>query len=390
MNKERLGKHIEITNGFAFKSSEYSDKGARVIRITNVQKGEIKDDNPKFYPFKKTENLNKYQIFEKDILMSLTGNVGRVGRFPSELLPAYINQRICRIKSFSKELLEDYLYHILNSDNFEKEAIKASNGMAQLNLSTKWIEDFQILIPPLPEQKRIAAILDKADALRQNNKQLLAAYDELLQATFLDMFGDPVTNPKGWRKLTVSDFAETRLGKMLDKKKIEGNNLKPYLRNSNVLWFGFKLDDLIEMDFDGKDQKEFTLRTGDVLMCEGGEIGRCAVWQEEINDVYFQKAIHRIRLDSKMILPDFFVRMFWFYAMNGGLNKFLGAATILHLTGVNLRKILLPVPPITLQNQFALIVKNIEAQKAILKQSVQESEDLFNGLVQKAFNVELR
>ncbi len=251
------------------------------------------------------------------------------------------------------------------------------------------ISKISVPLPPLSEQKRIASILDKADALRKKNKELLDTYDELLKATFLDMFGDPVTNPKGWEISKVSEFAESRLGKMLDKKRINGNNLKPYLRNSNVQWLEFKFDDLLEMDFDEKDQVEFKLQYGDVLMCEGGEIGRCAVWKNEKEDIYFQKAIHRIRFNTELMLPDYFVWMFRQYTINGGLNKFLGAATILHLTGVNLKKITLPVPPISLQNQFVQIVENIESQKALAKQSLQESEDLFNALVQKAFKGEL-
>ena len=95
---------------------------------------------------------------------------------------------------------------------------------------------------------------------------------------------------------------------MLDKKKIVGNNLKPYLRNSNVLWFGFKLDDLLEMDFDDKDKIEFSLKRGDVLMCEGGEIGRCAIWKNELKECYFQKAIHRIRLNNQIAFTWIFCK----------------------------------------------------------------------------------
>ena len=107
----RLGNYIEITNGYAFKSSLYSEEGGRVIRITNVQKGTVEDQNPKFYPFNLLYNLERYTISEDDILMSLTGNVGRVGKFPKELLPAYINQRVCRVKSASDQLDNNYLYH---------------------------------------------------------------------------------------------------------------------------------------------------------------------------------------------------------------------------------------------------------------------------------------
>ena len=119
MELVKINDVCKISNGFAFKSDKYTtEAGARVIRITNVQKGKILDNDPKIYPFSELSKLDNYKIFENDILMSLTGNVGRVGKFPKELLPAYINQRICRIMPKSDNLDANYLFHFLNSDKF--------------------------------------------------------------------------------------------------------------------------------------------------------------------------------------------------------------------------------------------------------------------------------
>lgn len=327
---------------------------------------------------------NMKLVSQGTLLFSFKLSVGKVGIASKDL---FTNEAIAALKIKSeKEVYQPFLYHALGSLNFDGKGDRAVKG---ITLNKAKLKELLIPLPPLPQQKRIAEILDKADDLRQKNKQLLAAYDELLQATFLDMFGDPVKNPKGWDCKRISDIGTSRLGKMLDRKTIVGENLKPYLRNSNVSWFEFKLDDLLEMDFNEKDKIEFSLKNGDVLMCEGGEIGRCAIWRDNLKECYFQKAIHRIRLNDKYALPEFFVFMFWLYTKKGGLNKFLGAATILHLTGVNLKKMELPIPPIALQYQFAQIVENIDAQKALVKQSLKESEDLFNGLVQKAFGGEL-
>ncbi len=143
------------------------------------------------------------------------------------------------------------------------------------------------------------------------------------------------------------------------------------------------------MDFDEKDRVEFSLRNGDILMCEGGEIGRCAIWRDELEECYFQKAIHRIRLNKDIALPEYFVFMFWIYTMNGGLNKYMGAATISHLTGEKLKKMKLPIPPIQLQTQFAQIVEKTEALKTQYQQSLQELENMYGSLSQKAFKGEL-
>ncbi|MCD9854518.1 restriction endonuclease subunit S [Epilithonimonas sp. JDS] len=251
-----------------------------------------------------------------------------------------------------------------------------------------WISKFaniQIPLPKLPEQKAIAAKLDKAQEIISYNQQLIEKYDQLTQSLFIDMFGNPVGNEKGWDLLQIKDVGSSRLGKMLDGKRIIGNNLKPYLRNSNVGWFNFKLDDLLKMDFDENDKVEFSLKNGDVLMCEGGEIGRCAIWRNEIEDCYFQKAIHRIRLNSEYVLPEYFVYMFKNLSDKGGLNEFKSAATISHLTGEKLKKMKLPIPPISLQNQFADRIEKIEAQKQMAQESLAKSEMLFQSLLQESF-----
>jgi type I restriction enzyme S subunit len=225
--------------------------------------------------------------------------------------------------------------------------------------------------------------------LRQFNKQLIEKYDALTQSLFLEMFGDPVRNEKGFLLKSLKEFGSSRLGKMLDGKKIIGNNLKPYLRNSNVQWFRFQLDNLLQMDFNENDKREFSLNSGDVLMCEGGEIGRCAIWKDEIGDCYFQKAIHRIRLNDKYVLPEYFVYMFKKISDNGGLDEFKSAATISHLTGEKLKKMRMPIPPINLQNQFAERVQMIETQKQQAQEALEKSEDLFQSLLQRAFKGEL-
>ena len=282
-----------------------------------------------------------------------------------------------------------YLFHLLKSSNFQNDKDKLCTGATQKAINNSNFEKLEIPLPNLATQQRIAAILDQADAIIQNNRAIVQKYDALTQSLFLDMFGDPVKNEKGWEMKTLKDFGTSRLGKMLDGKKIIGNNLKPYLRNSNVQWFRFELNDLLKMDFDEKDKVEFSLKVGDILMCEGGEIGRCAIWKDEIEDCYFQKAIHRIRLNDKYVLPEYFVYMFKNIADNGGLDEFKSAATISHLTGEKLKKMRMPIPSITLQNLFAERVAVIEAQKQKAQLELAKSEELFQSLLQRAFKGEL-
>lgn len=389
MESNKLSTLVQIKNGFAFKSSEYVDEGIRVIRITNVQKGRIEDSQPKFYPANSVDSLSPYLIDEDDILMSLTGNVGRVGVFPKELMPAYLNQRVCSIKITSSKIDNGYLFYLLNSNNFENDAINSSTGVAQLNLSTRWLNEYLIPLPPLETQKKIAAILDQAQALIDNDKQILAKYDQFIQSVFLDMFGNIDINPKGWKKAVLGDITSSRLGKMLDKKKIKGDNLRPYIQNRNVHWNKFKLRNLEEMDFDENERSEFSLQYGDVLVCEGGMIGRAAIWKNELNECYFQKALHRVRVNADLLNQVYLVQ--WLKEMSrlNGFKDYVSSVTISHLTGVKLKSMKISLPPIDLQNQFAETIKQIELQKQLTQQSLQKSEELFQSLLQRAFKGEL-
>ena len=111
--RKKLGEVCEILNGFAFKSEKYVEKGTRIIRITNVQKGFVVDDEPKYYSDKDMSGLSQYQLRENDLLMSLTGNVGRVGLLSKEMLPAALNQRVACLRVKNSELYLRYIFHYL-------------------------------------------------------------------------------------------------------------------------------------------------------------------------------------------------------------------------------------------------------------------------------------
>ena len=151
-----------ILNGFAFKSAEYveNENGLRIIRIANVQKGEIVDYDPKFYPPDRATEFARYEIDAGDILMSLTGNVGRVGRMPQSILPALLNQRVAKICPDIAKIDPTFLFHVLNQDRFENDASNAATGAAQQNLSTRWLERYRIPLPSLDEQRRIVAEIE--------------------------------------------------------------------------------------------------------------------------------------------------------------------------------------------------------------------------------------
>ena len=386
---ERLGNHIEITNGYAFKSAKYSENGARVIRITNVQKGIIEDNNPKYYALTDLEKLERYEINKDDILMSLTGNVGRVGRFPSELLPAYINQRVCRVKSKSDKLNDNYLFHILNSNEFEERAINNSTGIAQLNLSTKWIEEFKIPLPALKTQERIAAILDDAAALRDKTAQLLTEYDLLAQSIFLEMFGDPSLNSKNWeiKKLVEVCTKITDGTHQGPKFRTEG---VPFLLVSNIVEneIVFETKKYIDDEEYNKLTKNTKIEVGDILYTSVGSYGNPAIVKDE-RKFCFQRHIAHLKVNSNMINVVFLHAMMKSPLIKRQADKFAIGVAQKTLNLKTIREFDIFYPPTKLQNLFAEKMALIEQQKALAKQELQESEDLFNCLLQKAFKGEL-
>jgi type I restriction enzyme S subunit len=161
---------------------------------------------------------------------------------------------------------------------------------------------------------------------------------------------------------------------MLDAKQQTGTFSFPYLANFNVQWFRFDLSNLNQMDFNEADQTEFKLKDGDLLVCEGGEIGRCAVWHDDIQPCYFQKALHRVRCDHNVILPDYLAGWFKYNCDNKGFTAIEGAkATIAHLPGVKLKALKVAVPPMQLQNQFAGFVAQVDKSKVAAQKSPGET-----------------
>ncbi len=148
---------------------------------------------------------------------------------------------------------------------------------------------------------------------------------------------------EGWKVKAVGEVADHCLGKMLDKNKNRGE-LKPYLRNLNVRWFGFDLSDMLEMRFEGNEGDRYMAVKGDLLICEGGYPGRAAIWLHE-EPVYFQKAIHRVRF-REPDLTKWFLYFLYLSDLNGSLKHQFTGAGIQHFTGQALARFRFPVPPL--------------------------------------------
>ena len=159
----------------------------------------------------------------------------------------------------------------------------------------------------------------------------------------------PFDIPETWKWARLPDVSSMCLGKMLDKQKNKGISC-PYLRNVNVRWGSFELSDLLEMKFEDEMDERFLIQPGDLVMCEGGEPGRCAVWKEPYS-IHFQKALHRIRFYNGL-LSQFYQLLFYAYSNAGIMAPLFTGTTIKHLTGQALEKVLIPLPPLAEQKRI--------------------------------------
>ena len=350
----KLGELGEVITGSTPSTSKPEYYGSEVPFVTPV-------DLDRHDPVTEAENAlsrlgaQQARLLPLDsVMVCCIGSLGKVGIAGTQVAT---NQQINSLIFDKSKIFPRYGYHYCKTLKPIMEHMAPSTTVAIVNKSR--FSEITIPFPPLPEQRRIAAILDKADAIRRKRRRAIELTEDFLRSAFLEMFGDPVTNPKGWPLRKFGDVCTTRLGKMLDSKKQTGLHKRPYLRNVNVQWGYFDLKEVLEMDFDENDREEFRLRMGDVLICEGGEVGRAAIWQDELEECYFQKALHRVRPHSNKVIPEYLVNLMWFLAKYGGLKDHVTSATIAHLTGVKLKNMNIPIPPLELQKKFRIVTNKI-------------------------------
>jgi type I restriction enzyme S subunit len=198
-----------------------------------------------------------------------------------------------------------------------------------------------LLFPPLAEQRRIVDLIATVDANMLNAARLADQAVTLYKVLLSDTYSTALSEH---RSVPLSEVSTARLGKMLNRAAKTGTDEYRYVRNADVQWDEIRLENLNTMHFSEKDRIEFALHAGDVLICEGGEVGRAAVVSEELDGIFFQKAIHRVRCALELA-PRFLMHYMRFCAETGVLADFATALTITHLTGEKLRTLPVVVPP---------------------------------------------
>ncbi|EKU60973.1 MULTISPECIES: restriction endonuclease subunit S [Acinetobacter] len=298
----------------------------------------------------------------------------------------------------SDKIYPDYLKHVLISDTFNKQFMATVSGVggSLLRARPAFVAKIKIALPPLSEQRRIASILDQADELRQKRQQAIEKLDQLLQATFIDMFGDPVSNPKGWEVKKLSELS-TKIHSGNTPKGGSENYVDQgiiFLRSQNVWKNKVILDDVAYIDAETHSKMmKSSVKHEDLLMTKTGRIntensslGRAAIYLGEDDSANINGHVYLIRIKDGfnkyfilriLTLPDYYeyIRS----VCVGGIDK-------RQLNKEHIENFPIIQPPMELQNKFSNIVQVIESQKPKLLEQLDLAENLFKTLQQKAFN----
>ena len=366
----------------------------RRIPLNSSQRAE-KESNP-IYPYIGANNIMAYideYIFDEKILC-VAEDGGSWGY--QETCAKIYNEKVwvnnhAHVLTAKENLVLGYLMYYLNYADLSLYI----NGATRGKLTKTSLNTIKIPLPPIDQQKKIAAILDTADAYRQKTKALIDKYDELTQSLFLDMFGDPVTNPKGWERdeminLTtkIGSGSTPRGGK--EAYQEEGISL---IRSLNVYDNKFKYKNLAHInDKQAEKLKHVTVQEEDVLFnITGASICRSTVVPMDVLPARVNQHVSILRPDHRFLNSLFLNHLLisenvknTLLGVGSGGGAVMQAITKKQLTDLEIIR-----PPVELQNQFGKRIQAIEAQKAQAQASLEEADNLFNSLLQKAFKGEL-
>lgn len=302
---KKLADLVEVQNGYAFSSKDYSESGHFLMRIGNVQNGYISTADPKFIKLPADGSLQRFVLSEGDILVSLTGNVGRVGVIQEEHLPAALNQRVARI-SIRKDspATRELLLLFLCSDWFREELMGAGHGAAQQNVSTKDLVEIEIPVPPLAEQQRIVGLLDeafeglataKANA-EKNLQNARALFESHLQSVFTQ-------RGPGWVEKRLGDLSRINYGYT---ESASAEKVGPhFLRITDIQDNGVDWDTVPYCPIDKSDLPKYKLADGDIVFARTGATTGKSYLVSTPPESVFASYLIRVQLSDKELLPQF-------------------------------------------------------------------------------------
>ena len=378
-----------FVDGDWIEKKDQDAKGAvRLIQLADVGPGEFRDKSDRHITVEKADELHCTFLRKGDVLIARLGDpLCKACVFPLDGL--YITAVDVAILRIGSDVVNSkYLIYLLNSPWFKDQVKQYESGTTRKRISRKNLGRIEMIFPPLPEQERIVArieeLFSQLDAGVETLKKTKAQLAVYRQAVLKEAF------EKVSARVLLGSISESRLGKMLDSEKNIGVPRR-YLRNINVRWHSFDLSDLSEMPIEENEVGKYSLRKGDLVICEGGEPGRCAVWESD-DVIFYQKALHRVRFTDSSN-PKFYMYYLWYAAQTGQLKSLFTGTGIKHLTGQSLVKVLVPTAERITQDS---IVNEIETHLSVCDSiehtvdlALQQAEAMRQSILKDAFERKL-
>lgn len=386
---------VRVTDG-THQSPRFESSGVPFLVISNIIGGSIDWGSVSKWVSEPTyeQNTARCRPERGDVLYTAVGSFGVAVPVESDQ-PFMFQRHIAHIKPAPDRLETRFLTHVLNSPALRATAERVAKGVAQRTVTLGDLKDFRIPLPPLPEQRRIADILDKADAIRRKRREAIALTEELLRSTFLDMFGDPVTNPKGWATVRIEELASS------DRNALAigpfGSNLlaADYASAGHPVIF---VRDLVTERFAWKSrvyvshEKFIELAAhrahpGDVLTTKmGNPPGNACVVPADFPPAIITADVVKVAVDRRRVLPEY---------LAAAINSPLGRQQILRISaGITRAKITLRdfrsvhvlLPPLAEQKIFDDFAGRVRRLRSRLVTGAEDGETFFGAIVQRAFS----
>ena len=313
------------------------------------------------------------------VLLSSRAPIGKVAIAGTEM---YCNQGfknlICSDKIYNR-----YLYHFLKNNTDYLNSL--GRGATFKEISKGIVENIEIPLPSLDDQRKIAAVLDKVSDLIAKRRQQLDKLDEMVKARFVEMFKDASTNTR-----QLSEIAQITGGLTKNSKRASLKLQFPYLRVANVFFNRLELKEVPKIGVTENEIEKTLLQKGDLLFVEGNgsidQIGRVAIWDDSIKPCLHQNHLIKVRFNFEKVNPSY--ALFYFMSESGRMqitSKSVSTSGLNTLSVKKIESLNLPVPPIDLQNQFAAFVEQTEKIKTTISHSLEKLETLKKALMQDYF-----
>ena len=371
--------------GGGFSAIPYSKDLPRYIRITDIKEnGDL--TGTAVSPSGLISDWNKYYLEHGDLLFARSGaTVGKTYLHSSNQSTCVFAGYLIRFKLKKDIALPKFVYYFTKSPFYKKWVLNKQNVVAQPNINAKqYGKELQIPLPPLATQKKIAAILDAADAYRQKTKALIGKYEQLGQSLFLEMFGDPVVNPKGWDVNPVIKYCSCIVPGRDKPKSFTGNI--PWITTNQLNHLRYTTKENFELgltEYEIEQVRAKVIPKNSVIITCVGDLGIVSINKL---DIVINQQLHAF-VCNKVINNVFLMYNISF--QKPYMYKMASSTTVPYMNKKVANNIPTIYPPLHLQNQFAERIQAIELQKAKAEESLGKAEALFGVLLQRAFKGEL-